>query len=167
MGSSVIKQQSTGLATTTQPGLVSTAAQTFAGDKTFNNLLLTPNQPMFWAVRNAGAVSATTVVIFETVETNIANCYNNTTGRFTAPVSGVYHITTTGGNSVEFYFDIRKNGTIITRGEARGFATSGYVWQSATRTVYLNANDYVDVIVPFGSANFNTPYGGFGAFLIG
>ncbi len=35
MASSIITQQSTGLATDTQPGLVGTGAQTFAGNKTF------------------------------------------------------------------------------------------------------------------------------------
>jgi len=35
MSSSIITQQSTGLATNTQPGLVGTGAQTFAGNKTF------------------------------------------------------------------------------------------------------------------------------------
>jgi hypothetical protein len=39
MSSSVIKQQSTGLATETQDGLVSTGAQTFAGNKTFTGNL--------------------------------------------------------------------------------------------------------------------------------
>lgn len=165
MSSSIMTRQSSGFASATQNGLVNTIDQTFAGNKTFNNLLLTPNQPMFWAVRNAGAVSATTVVIFETVETNIANCYNNTTGRFTAPVSGVYHITATGGNSTEFYFDIRKNGTGVSRAEARGI--SAFFWQTTARTIYLNANDYIDVIVQLGTVNFNTPYAGFGAFLIG
>jgi hypothetical protein len=39
MSSSVITQQSTGLATETQPGLVGTGAQTFAGNKTFTGNL--------------------------------------------------------------------------------------------------------------------------------
>lgn len=34
--SSIIKQQSSGLATETQDGLVSTGTQTFGGDKTFS-----------------------------------------------------------------------------------------------------------------------------------
>jgi hypothetical protein len=46
MSSSVITQQSTGLATDTQPGLVGTGAQTFAGDKTFVNIIFKPQQPI-------------------------------------------------------------------------------------------------------------------------
>jgi len=165
MSSSITPKQSLGFATATQNGLVSASDQTFGGNKTFNNLVLTPNQPMFWAVRNTGAVAATTVVIFETVETNIANCYNNTTGRFTAPVSGVYHITATGGNNTQFYFDIRKNGTGVSRAEAKGI--SDFFWQTTARTIYLNANDYIDVIVQLGTVRFDSPFAGFGAFLIG
>ena len=134
----------------------------------FNNagILTRPFTPEFFATAPS-SVAATNVVLFSSIESNTGSFYNSTTGRFTAQIAGVYYVTCTGGNSVDYYFDIRKNGAAIGRAEARGLGGTNFYWQTVSRNVYLNVGDYLDVQVAFGTVNFNTPYGGFGAFFIG
>jgi hypothetical protein len=74
-----------------------------------------PNQPKFWANRNAGTLGTAgsyTQMVFNSVYVNIGNHYNVSNGTFTAPVSGTYLFKTqcqkrnAGGLQLAFY----KNG---------------------------------------------------------
>ena len=56
--------------------------------------ILTPARPAFRA-RIAGSTQATGVsgnIVFETEDFDIGGNYDNTTGEFTAPITGTYHI---------------------------------------------------------------------------
>lgn len=58
---------------------------------TENGYVVNPKLPYFKA-RKSAAITTTGYVIFDTVIFNQENFYNNTTGRATAPVSGLYFL---------------------------------------------------------------------------
>ena len=75
--------------------------------------------------------------------------YDNTTGRFTAPFSGYYHVGVQhmNENNATYdnkYYEVRKNGAMF----KRAYGSSGsnvhhqFVWHGV---IYLNASDYVHV----------------------
>lgn len=192
MPSSIISQQSTGLATDTQSGLVGTGAQTFAGDKTFsgttiaftgttlnvNGNILTPNRPIFSVYSDlyvSGGQTYSTEVFYQTSNTplgistiiNVGSNFNASNGRFTAPVAGYYYFSaefsrTLGNATLEFY----KNGSSV------GVRSLSYGadWQTAKVScgVYLNSSDYMNL--RFGGTNSTTTNGyriNFSGYLIG
>ena len=70
-----------------------------------------PAHPSFHASRRGGDVSANNYVVFDQVFHNNGSHYNNSNGRFTAPVTGVYFFSAwnyTGGTSA---FQLRINTT--------------------------------------------------------
>lgn len=125
-----------------------------------------PNLITFNATRSTStAVSATAIAVFDTVSFNIGGGYSNSTGRFTAPIAGYYHFDVTGGNSTSWYFDLRKNGSILRRAEK---GTAGWFqWLSIGVDLYLGVGDYVDIQVNSGDVRFDAPYAGFSGHLIG
>lgn len=191
MSSSVITQQSSGLATETQSGLVSTGTQSFAGNKTFSGTtiaftgttinvsgnVLTPNRPMFSVYSDIYSVgqSYSTEVFYQTSNVpsgistiiNIGTNFNATNGRFTAPVAGYYYfsaefVRSLGNATLELF----KNGTSI----GPRSLSYGADWQTANVScaVYLNASDYV--YLRFGGTNGTTTSGyriNFSGYLIG
>jgi hypothetical protein len=121
----------------------------------------TPNQPSFIAY-GAGYQSVSSggdhVLVFETTSINRGGHYSTSTGRFTAPVTGVYafhlsaRIDGISSSSGYYRWAIRKNGTltwaapnphVIT--SADGVATS-YMTKNVSGFVYLSANDYVEAV---------------------
>lgn len=109
-----------------------------------------PYQPAFRAYYS----SRTTTVgsgtfVFDQVDNNIGSHYSTSTGRFTAPISGYYHISCciqhSGGTSTAGYVDIRKNGGLLYVRNEHAF---GAVFSSigTSVTVYLAAGDYVEII---------------------
>ena len=81
------------------------AANISGGTVSFTNAPLTPARPAFMArgyasVRAAGAATINSltinsnnrIVLFDDVPVNIGNHFSNTTGIFTVPVAGVYHV---------------------------------------------------------------------------
>ncbi len=55
------------------------------------NYILQPQYVAFHARMTTGTVATSNNVIFDTVDFNVGSGYNNTNGRFTAPVAGYYH----------------------------------------------------------------------------
>lgn len=109
-----------------------------------------PKQPAFNVTYTDGSVTfGAGVVVFNTVRTNVGGHYSTSTGRFTAPVAGHYHFDvhffkyTAYTNPSNTYWGFRVNGgaTITTNHGAQG-SDGG---QSLSTTIYLNANDYIDV----------------------
>ncbi len=125
--------------------------------------VLMPYQPAFHAFRDTAFNAGSGVIVFPTIVTNIGSGYDNSTGRFTAPVAGTYLILTsffTNIANAPIDFRINVNGSNV-----GGNATTGTT--SVTRDCHayivrtLAANDYVTVeAAGFGT---NIP-GGLGIF---
>ena len=60
------------------------------GVTTFSGIVTKSAQPSFHVSRRGGDVSANNYVVFDQVSHNNGSHYNNSNGRFTAPVTGVY-----------------------------------------------------------------------------
>jgi hypothetical protein len=129
-----------------------------------------PYQPSFRVSRSNTTALSAGVVLFDNIFHNIGSCYSAATGRFTAPVAGVYFVSATGGkdsnSNVGWGFDIRKNGTTVARVELAS-ATFGYTWKSGCAVVQMAANDYFDVNIFTATVQFEPGLGNFCGYLIG
>ena len=116
-------------------------------------VLVEPTVPYMCDVYYAGSgdTSFTGAIVFNTVVKNIGNCYSTSTGRFTAPVSGIYYA------SFTFYSNntatnprpaIMKNGALYVQ-------DNGSYGKSISCAVYLNAGDYLTA----GAYNSSYPVG--------
>ena len=133
-------------------------------------------QPRFDAGRNAGYVTDDQDFIQDQVRTNIGSHYDNSNGRFTAPVAGDYLFsfrifTHDSGSVVQAEVTLKKNGSDAFI--ARAHKVGGYHTPvQLTKVLTLAANDYVNTYVGdsgtssgwMGSAG---EYNYFSGFLIG
>ena len=114
--------------------------------------VFTPARPAFHAYKSddSNLVSSGTY-IFNSTFTNIGNCYDTTTGRFTAPVNGVYVFSTSlqmygvnGGRYLQFF----KNGVQLQSGaEIYGQTPNATTHETLTYNAVLElvATDYITV----------------------
>ena len=139
-----------------------------------DGIMSLPYLPCFRARHTNNALTTGTLV-YNTVDTNIGSHYNNTNGRFTAPISGFYSFKAhtliqfaTGGEARMAFYKNGSNGglgaqNIITKGANE--------WQTihVNGDFYLNAGDYITVEMvqnpstTYSDSNFN----GFSGFLVG
>lgn len=128
-----------------------------------------PYQPAFDVGLTSGAVTSGTV-LFNNVRLNKGSHYSSSTGRFTAPVTGLY----------EFYWGGIKSGlTAVTRavlhrngaGVRENRLAEGDSYNAACwiMLLELNANDYVEIQITAGTYYGQSDYYGnaFGGRLIG
>jgi len=128
-----------------------------------------PYQPAFRATFSTSyTVAVNTEMVPSTIVTNIGSHYSNTTGRFTAPVAGMYHFSfNVRFNAVSYYnFTFRLNGNITSYYESVGSASvstnDGY-----SNSIYLNAGDYVSLFNGSTGGLSSDSFASFSGFLIG
>jgi len=120
-----------------------------------------PQTPAFHASRTSGDVSQNNYVVFNTVSYNNGSHYNNSDGKFTAPVTGIYFFSAwhyTGSTSA---FGLRINGSQF--GE--------YAWSNdggcATWVCPVTANQYVQIYTHKTWRGSPSYHNGFCGYLIG
>ena len=116
----------------------------------------TPNQPLafYCALDNShsnGETSSTETLVFRDVKLNAGSHYNNSNGRFTAPVAGTYLVGTNclidnNASDSSRSCDLQKNGTgFITIWYDESGGDSDYHGISGTAPIVLAANDYISL----------------------
>lgn len=118
--------------------------------------ILTPKLPVFYAEKTStfNSTSSFQEIVYDTAHINQGNCYDTSTGRFTAPITGIYefaygHIATAADNVHRMH--LKKNGSYITIGgvtkkyELRHQISDDDYQCNAQYVVYvsLSASDYV------------------------
>ena len=112
----------------------------------------TPNQPAF-RVSNAGGADYTTVgyMTFGTATLNTGTNYSTSTGKFTAPIAGIYYLAfralTRSATHTNMWVGINVNGTALTQ---TYHSHSNHSNIGAESIVSLSANDYVQVYLGGG-----------------
>lgn len=171
--SSVIKQQSSGLATETQDGLVSTGEQTFAGDKTFSGNVFKSQQPIIGGQIGTAATdpAAPQKLPFNEFWVSRGITYDSGTRRFTVPVAGVYRITMnpffkTGVGAGRVLVGINTDAPTVTNHYGHTYRESTqYETGCINSIVSLNANDYI-VFYLAGGTLYNQSVDKFNQFSI-
>ena len=120
-----------------------------------------PNTPAFHVSRRAGDVSANNYVTFDHVDYNNGNHYSNSTGKFTAPVTGIYFFSAwhyTGGTSA---FQLRINTSQYAE----------YAWDDtggcATWVCPMTANQYAQIYTKYTWRGTSDYHNAFCGYLIG
>ena len=139
---------------------------------TVNAGILSKNPVMFKVSLNDAHQAATQILKWNHIILNIGGGYDDTTGLFTAPISGFYHFSFWGmnlNNTSAFVIEWRKNGLSYTNG---GYYIGAQVYSygnghrllSASNIVDLEAGDTVALWVV--SDTFFSQYNGFSGFYI-
>lgn len=130
-----------------------------------------PSQPAFNVrlnTSNSTAPAGIDTVTFNQIVTNVGSHYSNSTGRFTAPVSGFYQINLLmyfqGGTSYVGSMLQKSDGTVY-----YNFSSVGSdVCVCTSQAVYLNQNDYLFTRTYCGgSTTLTRQYSYFSGYLIG
>lgn len=135
------------------------------GNVKVSGYLSISNHPAFQVYYNGTNINATTVIVWNQVVLNNGNCYNNTTGRFTAPITGIYWFSyhalgNSGSTPVQLV--ARLNGTNLfeTRSESTYNNTMTCSWAQS-----LTAGQYIDVVVLLNQM-YGAIYNNFSGYLI-
>ena len=135
--------------------------------------ITTSAQPAFHAT-SSNAPGNNTEWVFNATAFNRGSHFSTSTGRFTAPVAGVYYFYVYGlpanGDNSDIRISLRVNGSAYS--SARFIITKNFnSWQTTYGNVVMSisANDYVSPWVDSAGAGFHTDngYTGFGGYLLG
>ena len=131
----------------------------------------TPSQPSFYAFLTSGPVTTlNTPIIYNSVQFNTSSSYNNSNGRFTAPVAGTYIFFISGitnsGTTIELGAYLNAS-TQIGNCRQSGASAGTNTGCSTTFSWPLNAGDYVDVRVQAGNCYGGGVFTNFGGYLVG
>lgn len=109
--------------------------------------------------------STTTKILFGRKDYDALTEYDTSLSRFTAKMNGVYLITvtipfTSVPVQARSLMDLRRNGVGIFRLLDTSTSVLNDASLSGTTTLYLNAGDYIDIVVYIGGYSINTVAGG-------
>jgi hypothetical protein len=133
----------------------------------------TPNQPVFKAYRSS-STSGAGVIAFNTIVYNVGSSYNNSTGLFTAPISGYYifFFLSIGTGISNTFRDVwgYVNGSITPSSfgarptnQTTDFSSAA----AASNIVYLNANDTFGIYASGSLYSDSNIWLQFGGYLLG
>jgi hypothetical protein len=137
-----------------------------------------PYQPAFFVIAN-GSYTVGNDIVYNEVSVNRGSHYNSSSGRFTAPVTGLYYFSMKNlqnntSSVIRFYFV--KNGTVLGSGSLLDGAwqsrfensTGNYKEQQTSSIIQMNAGDYITVRQIAGSASIDSSgYSTFLGYLLG
>ena len=139
----------------------SSALDTTAMTINHNGHITKPNTPAFHVSRQGGDVSANNYVTFDHVDYNNGSHYNNSDGKFTAPVTGIYFFSAWHFTSSTSAFYLRINGT--TFGEYTWDDTGG----CGTWVCPMTANQYAQIYTKYTWRGTSDYHNAFCGYLIG
>ena len=109
--------------------------------------VLQPQRPYFKA-NKSGRITGTGIVVWDTVVYNNGSHYNNSNGRFTAPIAGLYWFSAKINAYDRCDFWLQKNGTRFERGQYNTDNDDVGWWSNQlTSIVEMSAGQYVEVYV--------------------
>lgn len=132
----------------------------------------TPYQPAFFArYSNSGANISTGYLVWDSTATNVGGHYSTSTGRFTAPVAGVYffsyQLQHKGDNSTSAYADLYINGSLYRGMRSENVGAANYQTTAASCVLTLAANDYVQIYNSAASGVYWSDHSAFSGYLLG
>ena len=125
-------------------------AMKITGGSTNGGIVTKPNQPCFGARGYSGTttqIASMNPLLWSNVHTNVGNCFNNSTGKFTFPVSGRYYyecninLKNVDSSWMGLYFVY--NGTAQHNSWSRNSANSDYNDTIVSGITDASANDYM------------------------
>ena len=128
------------------------------------------NNPVFHAYRDSVWTTANYATVPFNVQVHDSTNSYNTNGTFTAPVAGYYFFSVfalTNGN-IALHFGFHKNGALTNGAEPFSAAVGSNACVSGSMVIYLNVNDYVEVVMVSGQMyGGGNHHNGFCGYLIG
>ena len=161
-----LQSAGTTVATITSTGMAVTGTVSATGNIT------TPNRSAFIAYLTADVTPAAgAFVVWNATQLNTGSNFSTSTGKFTAPVSGLYWfnfiLSSPSSQTASMYFYLDINGT-RTRDLIEGVTMSTNTEIHSSTIWYLNAGDVVGVVSGYGSwvvqggnANFHSEFQGY------
>ena len=150
-----------GLSNKSEFGVLATNRFEGIGDSTpiiefgMNQEVLMPNQPAFLASLSSNFDSTTRInfLTFDMTDYNIGNHYSTSTGRFTAPISGLYQFILKLQTETNTFTEVKiyKNGNEIIRSYNPTGGNSNLRTGWAIGNVSLSTGDYVQGVFYDGS----------------
>ena len=134
-----------------------------------NGVVTTPKTPAFRASRTAGNYSSAVTIVWDNVIYNQGSHYDNSNGRFTAPVAGIYQFnvmgSVTAGAANMGIHRVRINNSYQADVFPIASVTVNHISYANSFLFNLSANDYVDVTASsgtwYGSGNIHNHFSGF------
>ena len=136
--------------------------------------LTKPNTPHFFARGYSANVSGTDRATFSSIVRNNGSHFNNSTGNFTCPVAGTYHVTAFSGYKASDGYlgmGVGYNGSVLQYGWSSTNSNHAHATQCCTVVFDASANDtfyyYVNPSSSYVKPHSSTGYSGMSVYLLG